>query len=59
MWSRSHNLGAELRLHSLTVLRDTSSNEVVAVVVPETSVEVKVTVLKAIIATFHTWLLKC
>ena len=39
--SRSHDLGADLRMHSFTVICDTSSNEEnIAVVVPVTSVEV-------------------
>ena len=39
--SRSHDLGTELRMHSLTVDCDTFSNgEKVAAVVPVTSVEV-------------------
>ena len=39
--SGSHDLGAELRMHSFTVNCDTSSNEEkVAAVVPVTSVEV-------------------
>ena len=41
MGSRSHDLGAELRMHSFTVNCDTFSNEEkVAAVVPVTSVEV-------------------
>ena len=41
MGSRSHDLGTELRMHSLTVVCDTFSNEEkAAVVVPVTSVEV-------------------
>ena len=41
MGSRSHHLGAEIRMHSFTVYSDTFSNEeTVAVVVPVTSVEV-------------------
>ena len=41
MGSRSHDLGAELRMHSFTVNYNTFSNEEkVAVVVPVTSVEV-------------------
>ena len=41
MGSSSHDLGAELRMHSFTVNGDTSSNEEkVAAVVPVTSVEV-------------------
>ena len=40
MGSRSHELGAELRMHSFTINCDTFSNEdKVAVVVPVTSVE--------------------
>ena len=39
--SRSHDLGAEIRMHSFTVNCDTFSNEVkVAALVPVTSVEV-------------------
>ena len=41
MGSSSHDLGAELRMHSFTVNCDTFSNEEkVAAVVPVTSVEV-------------------
>ena len=41
MGSRSHDLGAEIRMHSFTVNCDTFSNEEkVAAVVPVTSVEV-------------------
>ena len=41
MGSSSHDLGAELRMHSFTVNCDTFSNEeTVAAVVPVTSVEV-------------------
>ena len=41
MGSSSHDLGAELRMHSFTVNCDTSSNEEkLASVVPVTSVEV-------------------
>ena len=51
--SRSHDLGAELRIHSLTVDCDTfSSNEKVAVVVPVTSVEVEVTGSDAMLALY-------
>ena len=40
MGSKSHDLGAKLRMHSFTVNRDTFSyDENVAVVVPGTSVE--------------------
>ena len=41
MGSSSHDLGAELRMHSFTVHCDTFSNkEIVAIVVPVTSVDV-------------------
>ena len=41
MGSSSHDIGAEIRMHSFTVNRDTFSNEEkVAAVVPVTSVEV-------------------
>ena len=41
MGSRSHDLGAEIRMHSITANGDTFPDEEnVAVVVPETSVEV-------------------
>ena len=41
MGSRSHDLAAEIKMHSFTVNCDTFSNEVkVAVVVPVSSVEV-------------------
>ena len=58
MGSRSHDLGAELRMHSFTVNCDTFSNEEkVAVVVPVTSVEV--TCSKAMLAqSFSTLLVK-
>ena len=47
--SSSHDLGAELRMHSFTVHCDTFSNEEkVAAVVPVTSIEV--TCLKAMLA---------
>ena len=40
MGSRSHDLGAEIRMHSFTAICDTFSNEdKVAAVVPVTSVE--------------------
>ena len=57
--SRSHDLGAELRMHSFTVNFDTFSNEdKVAVVVPVTSVEV--TCSEAMLAlSFSTLLVKC
>ena len=48
MMSRSNDLGAELRMHSLTLECDTFSNEEkVAVVVPVTSVEVELTASEA------------
>ena len=58
MGSSSHDLGAELIMHSFTVNCDTSSNEEkVAAVVPETSVEV--TCSEAILApSFSTLLVK-
>ena len=57
--SSSHDLGAELRMHSFTVNCDTFSNEEkVAVVVPVTSVEV--TCSEAMLAqSFSTSLIKC
>ena len=59
MGSSSHDLGAELRMHSFTVNCDTFSNEEkVAAVVPVTSVEV--TCSEAILAlSFSTLLVKC
>ena len=59
MESSSHDLGAELRMHSLTVNCDTFSNvEQVAAVVPVTSVEV--TWLEAMLAlSFSSLLVKC
>ena len=59
MGSSSHDLGAELRMHSFTINCDTfSNNEKVAVVVPVTSVEV--TCSEAMLALrFSTLLLKC
>ena len=59
MGSRSHDLGAELRIHSLTVNCDTFSNEEnVAAVVPVTSVEV--TSSETMLAlSFSTLLVKC
>ena len=51
MGSSSHDLGAELRMHSFTVNCDTFSNEEkVAAVVPVTSVEV--TCSEAMLAKF-------
>ena len=57
--SSSHDLGAELRMHSFTVNCDTFSNEEnVAAVVPVTSVEV--TCSEAMLAlSFSTLLVKC
>ena len=59
MRSWSHDLGAELRMHSFTVDFDTFSNEEkVAVVVPVISVEVICS--DAILAlSFSTLLVKC
>ena len=58
MGSSSHDLGAEIRMHSFTVNCDTFSNEEkVAVVVPVTSVEV--TLSEAMLAlSFSTLLAK-
>ena len=58
MGSSSHDLGAELRMHSFTVNCDTFSNEEkVASVVPVTSVEV--TCSEAMLAlSFSTFLVK-
>ena len=59
MESSSHDLGAELRMHSFTVNCYTFSNEEkVAAVVPVTSVEV--TCSEAMLAlSFSTWLVEC
>ena len=59
MGSSSHDLGAELRMHSFTVNCDTFSNEEkVAAVVPVTSVEV--TCSEAMLAlSLSTLLVKC
>ena len=59
MRSRSHDLGAELRMHYFTINCDTFSNEEkVAVVVPVTGVEV--TCSEAVLAvSFSTLLVKC
>ena len=59
MGSRSHDLGAELRMHSFTINCDTFLNEEkVAVVVPVTSVVV--TCSEAMLAlSFSTLLAKC
>ena len=59
MGTSSHDLGAEIRMHSFTVNCDTFSNdEKVAAVVPVTSVEV--TCSKAMLALgFSTLLVKC
>ena len=61
MGSRSHDLGAELRMYSFTIDCDTFSNEEkVAVVVPVTSVEVEVTGSDAMLdLSFSTLLVKC
>ena len=61
MVSRSHDLGAELEMHYLTVDCYAHSNEEkVAVVVPVTSVEASVTVYDAMLAlTFSTLSLDC
>ena len=59
MGSRSYDLGAELRMHSLTVYFHTFLNEEkVAVVVPVTSVEVTGSETKLALC-FTTLLLKC
>ena len=59
MGSMSHDIGAELRMYSVTVNCDAISNEeTVAVVVPVTSVEV--TCSEAMLALcFSTLLVKC
>ena len=59
MGSSSHDIGAELRMHSFTVNCETFSNEEkVAAVVPVTSVEV--TCSEAVLAlSFCTLLVKC
>ena len=59
MGSSSHDLGAEIRMHSFTVNYDTFSNEEnVAAVVPVPSVEV--TCSEAMLAlSFSTLLVKC
>ena len=59
MGSSSHDLGAELRLHSFTVNCDTFSNEEnVAAVVPVSSIEV--TCSEAMLdLSFSTLLVKC
>ena len=59
MGSRSHDIGAELRMHSLTVNCDTFSNEEkVPAVVPVTNVEV--TCSETMLAlSFSTLLVKC
>ena len=59
MRSSSHDLGAELRMHSFTVICETFSNEEkVATVVPVSSVEV--TCSEAMLAlSFSTLLVKC
>ena len=59
MGSSSHDLGAELRMHSFTVDCDTFSNEEkVAAVVPVASVEV--TCSESMLAlSFYTLLVEC
>ena len=58
MGSSSHDLGAELRMHSFTVNCDTFSNEEkVAAVVPVTSVEE--TCSEAMLALSFSMLVKC
>ena len=59
MGSSSHDLGAELRMHSFTVNCDTFSNgKKITAVVPVTSVEI--TCLEAMLAlSFSTLLVKC
>ena len=61
MVCRSNDLGAELRMHSLTLECDTFSNEEkVSVVVPVTSVEVELTASEAMRAiSFSTLSSKC
>ena len=49
MGSRSHDLGVELRMYSLTVNCDTNEDNI-AVVVPVTSVDVKVLGSEAMLA---------
>ena len=59
MGSRSHDLGAELRMHSLTVNCDTFSNEEkAAVVVPVTSIGVTCSVAMLALS-FSALLVKC
>ena len=59
MGSRSHDLGAELRLHSFTANCDAISNEEkVAVVVPVTSVEGSCSEAMLVLS-FFTLLVKC
>ena len=59
--SRSYDLRAEIRMHSLTVDSETFSNEEkVALVVPAINVEVEVTGSEATLAlSFSTLLLEC
>ena len=61
MGSRSHDSGTKIRMHPLTVHRDTFSNEgKLALVVPVTSVEAEITGSKEIIAlSFSMSLLVC
>ena len=59
MGSRSHDLGAELRMHSFTVNCETFSNEEkVAVVVPVISVEVTCSEAMLVLS-FSTLVVKC
>ena len=59
MGSSSHDLGAEIRMHSFTVNCDTLSNEEkVTAVVPVTSVEVTCSEAKLALS-FSTLLVKC
>ena len=59
MGSRSHDLGAELGMHSFTADCDTFSNEEnVAVVAPVTSVQVTCSEAMLVIS-FSTLLVKC
>ena len=60
MGSSSHDLGAELRMHSFTVNCDTFSNEEkVAAVVPVTSVEVTCSEAMLIIIIIIMVIFKC
>ena len=60
MGSRSHDLGAELTMHSLTLIVHFFTRRKVVVVVPVTSVEVDVSGSEAMLALgFSTLLVKC